>query len=102
MHGKGTFFDERFDNPEQFPIAAKAKLGHASTDPDSDRVTSKIAALQFYQLALPAIKPRPGITSIPTPQSAVMSSSAAKQTATAATASRCGRSQAGISIRPQK
>src|SRR5215831_7797961 len=23
MHGKGTFFDERFDNPQQFPIAAK-------------------------------------------------------------------------------
>jgi hypothetical protein len=61
MHGKGTFFDERFDNPKQFPIAAKAKLGHVSTDPDSDRVTGKIAALQFYQLALPAIKPRPGI-----------------------------------------
>lgn len=61
MHGKGTFFDERFDNAAQFPIAAKAKLGHVSTDPDSDRVTRKIAGLQFYQLALPALKPRPGI-----------------------------------------
>jgi hypothetical protein len=61
MHGKGTFFDERFDNRQQFPIAAKAKLGHVSTDPDSDRVTGKLGALQFYQLALPALKPRPGI-----------------------------------------
>jgi hypothetical protein len=61
MHGKGTFFDERFDNPQQFPIAAKAKLGHISADPDSDLVTSKLPALQFYQLALPAVKPRPGI-----------------------------------------
>lgn len=61
MHGKGTFFDERFDNPQQFPIAAKAKLGHVSTDPDSDRVTGKLAELQFYQLALPAVKPRSGI-----------------------------------------
>jgi hypothetical protein len=61
MHGKGTFFDERFDNPAQFPIAAKAHLGHVSTDPDSDKVTSKLAALQFYQLALPAARPRPGI-----------------------------------------
>ena len=62
LHGKGTFFDERFDNPAQFPIAAKAKLGHVSIDdPDSDRVTSKLGALQFYQLALPALKPRPGI-----------------------------------------
>ena len=30
LHGKGTFFDERFDNPAQFPIAAKARLGHVS------------------------------------------------------------------------
>ena len=61
MHGKGTFFDERFDNAAQFPIAAKAKLGHVATDPDSDRITSKLGALQFYQLALPALKPRSGI-----------------------------------------
>jgi hypothetical protein len=61
LHGKGTFFDERFDSA-QFPIAAKARLGHVSIDdPDSDRVTSKLGALQFYQLALPALKPRPGI-----------------------------------------
>src|SRR5215472_982956 len=41
LHGTGTFFDERFDNAVQFPIAAKAGLGHVSTDPDSDRVTGK-------------------------------------------------------------
>jgi hypothetical protein len=61
MHGTGTFFDERFDNAAQFPIAAKAGLGHVSTDPDSDLVTSKLPALHFYQLALPAVQPRPGI-----------------------------------------
>jgi hypothetical protein len=61
LHGTGTFFDERFDNAAQFPIAAKAKLGHVSTDPDSDRVTSKLPALHFYQLALPAVQPRPGV-----------------------------------------
>jgi len=61
LHGIGTFFDERFDNAAQFPIAAKAKLGHVSTDPDSDKVTAKLPALHFYQLALPAVKPRPGI-----------------------------------------
>jgi hypothetical protein len=62
LHGKGTFFDERFDNPKQFPIAAKARLGHVSVDnPDDDLVTGKLAALHFYQLALPALKPRPGI-----------------------------------------
>ncbi len=61
MHGVGTFFDERFDDATQFPIAARAQLGHVSTDPDHDQVTGKLPALQFYQLALPAVKPRPGI-----------------------------------------
>jgi hypothetical protein len=61
LHGIGTFFDERFDDATQFPIAAAAKLGHVSVDPDSDRVTGKMAALHFYQLSLPAVQPRPGI-----------------------------------------
>jgi hypothetical protein len=61
LHGVGTFFDERFDDAAQFPIAAAAKLGHVSVDPDSDQVTGKLAALHFYQLALPAVQPRPGI-----------------------------------------
>jgi len=59
MHGIGTFFDERFDDASQFPIAARAQLGHVSTDPDRDQVTCQLPALQFYQLALPAVKPRP-------------------------------------------
>lgn len=61
LHGIGTFFDERFDDAAQFPIAAAAKLGHVSTDPDSDQVTGKLAALHFYQLSLPSVQPRPGI-----------------------------------------
>jgi cytochrome c5 len=61
LHGIGTFFDERFDDSTQFPIAAAAKLGHVSVDPDKDQVTAKLAALHFYQLALPAVQPRPGI-----------------------------------------
>ena len=61
LHGVGTFFDERFDNANQFPIAAAAKLGHVSTDPDHDQITGKLAALNFYQLALPAAQPRPGV-----------------------------------------
>ncbi len=61
LHGIGTFFDERFDDAAQFPIAAAAKLGHVSVNPDSDRVTGKLAALHFYQLALPAVHPRSGI-----------------------------------------
>ena len=62
MHGVGTFFDERLDNATQFPIAAAAHFGHVSTDdPDKDMITSKLAPLHFYQLALPAVQPRSGI-----------------------------------------
>lgn len=61
MQGVGTFFDERFDDATQFPIAAKAGLGHITVDPDHDRVTPALGALQVYQLALLAPKPRPGV-----------------------------------------
>ena len=54
LHGVGTFFDARFDDATQFPIGAALHLGHVSTDPDNDRVTSKLPALHFYQLALPS------------------------------------------------
>src|SRR5438477_12786456 len=61
MHGVGTFFDPRFDDAAQFPVAAAAHLGHISVDPDHDQVTGKLPALHFFQLALPALKPRPAI-----------------------------------------
>src|SRR3954469_9004295 len=60
MHGKGRFFDPRLNNAAQFPIAAAngfADLPHIS--PDDDRVSAKLPALHFYQLALPAPTPRP-------------------------------------------
>ena len=61
MHGKGTFIDPRLDNAAQFPIAARNGFGHVRTDPDEDQITSKLPALHFYQLAIPAPKPRPGV-----------------------------------------
>jgi plastocyanin len=61
MHGKGTFFDPRLDNASKFPIAAANKFGHMITDPDDDRITSKLPALQFYQLSLSSPVPQPGI-----------------------------------------
>jgi len=58
MYGKGVFFDPRLDDREKFPVAARAGFGHKkSTD---DRITSKLAALQFYQLAIPAPTPPQG------------------------------------------
>jgi hypothetical protein len=59
MHGSGTFFDPRLDDPAQFPVAARAGFGNVRNKPDL--ITSKLAALQFYQLAIPA--PRPPRTS---------------------------------------
>jgi len=61
LHGVGTFFDERFDNTNKFPIAAAARLGHISVAPDDDQVTSKLPALAYYQLSLPAPTPQPGV-----------------------------------------
>ena len=55
MHGKGTFYDPRLNDPVQFPIAAKAGFGSVRNDPDL--ITSKLAALHFYQLAIPAPQP---------------------------------------------
>ncbi|HYE37961.1 hypothetical protein [Methylocaldum sp.] len=61
LRGVGTFFDPRLDNADKFPIAAARRFGHISVDPDEDLVTPKLPALHFYQLALPAPKPKAGV-----------------------------------------
>lgn len=58
MHGSGTFFDPRLDDAAQFPIAAAHHFGHVTSE--NDRITAKLPALHFYQLAIPAPKPPPG------------------------------------------
>jgi CxxC motif-containing protein (DUF1111 family) len=58
MHGQGTFSDARLNDRLQFPVAARA--GFASVRNDPDLVTSKLPALQFYQLSIPAPKPPRG------------------------------------------
>ena len=62
MHGIGRFFDPRLNNAAKFPIAAAngfADLPHIS--PDEDRITRKLPSLHFYQLAIPAPAPTPGV-----------------------------------------
>src|SRR5216683_2186982 len=59
MYGKGFFFDPRLDDREKFPVAARARFGHRQS-PGDDRITSKLAALHFYQLAIPAPSPPDG------------------------------------------
>jgi hypothetical protein len=58
MHGKGTFVDARLADPTQFPVAAANGFDDVRSEPDL--ITPKLAALHFYQLALPAPRPPEG------------------------------------------
>ena len=58
MQGQGTFFDARLNNAAQYPVAAKAGFGNKRSH--NDMVTAKLAALHFYQLAIPAPTPPEG------------------------------------------
>jgi hypothetical protein len=61
MGGVGVFFDPRLNDAKKFPIAAKAGFSNVRSAPDDDRITKQLGALQFYQLAIPSPKPRPGV-----------------------------------------
>ena len=54
MNGKGTFIDSRLDDAKRYPVAAKAGWGHKRDA--VDRITAKLPALHFYQLAMPVPK----------------------------------------------
>jgi mono/diheme cytochrome c family protein len=58
MHGQGTFFDPRLNDPVKFPIATEAGFFDVRHQPDL--ITPKLAALHDYQLGLEAPKPPPG------------------------------------------
>jgi hypothetical protein len=58
MHGKGTFFDPRLNDPAKFPVAVRAGFFDVRTTPDL--ITRKLPALHAYQLGLLAPKPPPG------------------------------------------
>jgi hypothetical protein len=57
MHGKGAFSEPRI-TAEQFPVGARAHFNQVRNS--DDQITSKLGALQFYQLAIPAPKPPEG------------------------------------------
>jgi cytochrome c peroxidase len=50
MGGKGTFFDPRLNNADKFPVATRNKLYDVRNTPD--QISSKLPALQMYQLSL--------------------------------------------------
>src|SRR5580765_3112687 len=58
MHGQGTFSDARLDDAVKFPVAARNHFGHIENQPDL--ISSKLAALQAYQLAIAAPAPPKG------------------------------------------
>lgn len=58
MHGSGTFYDARLGEKGQYAVSAKSGSNNMRGKPD--RITSKLAALHFYQLAIPAPKPPAG------------------------------------------
>jgi len=58
MMGKGSFDDARLNNPMKFPVAARAGLAHVRKTPDL--ISSKLADLHLYQLALKAPPPPAG------------------------------------------
>jgi hypothetical protein len=59
LAGQGTFYDSRLMDANQYPIAAKMKFGN-KRPMGEDKVSDKLAALQFYQLAIPSPKPPKG------------------------------------------
>ena len=58
MGGSGRFYDPRLNDTNRFPVAAR--LGFGNIQASQDLITPKLAALQFYQLALPVPKPPAG------------------------------------------
>ena len=58
MHGQGTFYDPRLNDPVKFPVAVRAGFANVRNNPDL--ITAKLPALHFYQLAIPAPAPPAG------------------------------------------
>jgi hypothetical protein len=56
MHGLGSFIDARLGTKTQYPVAMKSASYDTRKAPAADRSTSKLAALHYYQLSIPAPK----------------------------------------------
>jgi hypothetical protein len=61
LHGTGVFYDPRLNDATKFPVAARNGFGNVRPSAASDDgVTSRLAALQYYQLSIPAPAPPAG------------------------------------------
>lgn len=55
LHGNGVFYDPRLNDATKFPVAARAGFGSVrQASAADDGVTSRLPALQYYQLSIPA------------------------------------------------
>ena len=52
LRGKGTFYDVRLSDKTKYPVSARTGSWNQRNTPDL--ITSKLGALQFYQLSIPA------------------------------------------------
>jgi cytochrome c peroxidase len=61
MHGSGVLYDPRLNDAAKFPVAARAGFGNVRPgNPADDGITSRLPALQYYQLSIPAPAPPSG------------------------------------------
>ena len=61
MHGSGVLYDPRLNDAVKFPVAARAGFGNVRpSNPADDGITSRLPALQYYQLSIPAPTPPSG------------------------------------------
>lgn len=58
LRGKGNFYDPRLRDPKKYPVSARTRAWNIRNSPDL--VTSKLAALHYYQLAIPSPPPPTG------------------------------------------
>ena len=58
LHGKGVFYDRRLSDAKKYPVSARTGAWKMRNSPDL--ITSKLGALQVYQLAIPAPAPPSG------------------------------------------
>ena len=55
LHGSGVFYDPRLNDATKFPVAARAGLGNVRPGAGGDDgITSRLPALHYYQLSIPA------------------------------------------------
>jgi mono/diheme cytochrome c family protein len=58
MHGKGSFHDDRLNDPLKYPIAVENSFWNVTSNPDL--LTSKLPALKAYQHSIVAPRPTAG------------------------------------------